>query len=127
MAQRIPNPAFRVFSVSIEDAPAGLTEDRLRELIEGAIRDTGSASVVVKPKAVPRKVTLRARHIRKAGTFPCTQKVAGIKGVGCGRSFSSEKNRDRHMDLISGIWADKTRWPNGCLDAIVTPDVRDDR
>jgi len=123
MAQRIPNPAFRVYSITIEDAPVSLTEEKLRSLIEDAIRETGTTTTVTKaPKKAARKVVLRNRHIRKAGTYPCTQ-----GGVGCGRFYGSEKQRDKHMDLVSGIWADTVRWPNGCLDAPVTPDVRDDR
>lgn len=127
MATRVPRPAFRTFAITLEGVPSTLSEDMVRKLIEGAVRDAGAVTTIAAP-AKP-KVKLRARNVRKDNRFPCTQSMTiGGKTIhGCGRTFSSEANRAKHMDLVGGIWSDKSRWPNGCLDAIVPDDLRDDR
>ena len=126
MTKRVPRPEFRAYTVTIE-MPPSVDEETTRGIIDDLVKSLGttlSSPPIVKVKT-PR---LRNRHVRKDRTFPCTKTLAlgGTVTVGCGRTFTSEKNRDRHMDP-AGIWSDTRRWPNGCLDAIVTPDLRDDR
>lgn len=124
MTKRVPRPNFETrFSVAI---PEG-TDPAVREFIEQALRE--AEALAAKPTVRAPKVRLRNRNTRKAGKWPCTQTatIGGKTIVGCGRTFGSEANRDRHMDLVKGIWSDTSRWPNGCLDAIVPENLRDDR
>ena len=124
MARRVPNPEFRTFSVTLEDAPPGLTEDMIKTILEGAVKDMGKVKVTK-----PKTVKLRNRNIRKTGGIPCTytETIGGKKVVGCGRVFATPKGYNLHMDHTGGTFADVRRWPHHCLDAILPPDLRDDR
>lgn len=128
MATRIPRPAFKTFAITLEGVPSSLSEDMVRKLIEGAVREAGTGSAtatLVKPKVAK----LRNRNARKAGAFHCDyiQTIGGVAIEGCGRVFATRKGYLNHMDHIGGTFADTRRWPNYCLDAILPPDLRDDR
>ncbi|HEY6028554.1 MAG TPA: hypothetical protein VIV09_16785 [Pseudolabrys sp.] len=128
MAKRIPHPAFRTFAVTIEGAPKGLTAEALEALVRGAVADLGK-SATVEVSAPARTAKLRNRHVRKDGRYACTQTgtIGGRIITGCGRTFATEKGLAIHMDKMAGTFSDTRRWPNGCLDAIVPDDLRDDR
>ena len=127
MARRIPNPAFRTFAITLEGVPAGLDEETIKSLIEGAVKDMGT--VAVKAPAAPKTPKLIHRHKRKADTYVCTRTatIGGVTYKGCGRSFATRRGLEIHLDDVAGTFADTRRWPNHCLDSIVDPSLRDDR
>lgn len=128
MARRVPNPGFRTFAITLEGVPATLSEEMIKSLIEGAVKDTGTA-VAVKAPPAPKKPKLIHRNKRKADSLVCTytKTIGGITYNGCGRSFATRRGLELHLDHLAGTFADKARWPNHCLDSIVDPSLRDDR
>jgi hypothetical protein len=128
VTKRIPNP-FRTYAITLEGVPAALSEEMVRHLIEDAVKDLGTTTVVAPRKPKPATTRLRNRHIRKDGKIACTRTmtIGGKTIVGCGRVFATTKGYAQHMDDIGGTFADTARWPNHCLDAILPEDLRDTR
>ena len=133
MARRI-HPTFRSLSFAIEGVPTELSDDVIKRIVEASIKEAASkaasAPPISKPVAVAIKTPkLRDRNVRKKAIFACnyTETIGGKTITGCGRTFSKERTLNAHMDHVAGIWADTVRFPHYCLDAIVTPELRDDR
>lgn len=134
MAKRIISPQFRSLSFAIEGIPSELSDDVIKRIVEASIKEATKTKPVATPPAAPVAVAiktpkLRDRNVRKRAIFACnyTETIGGKTIVGCGRTFSKERTLTAHMDHVAGIWANTVRFPHYCLDAIVTPELRDDR
>jgi hypothetical protein len=139
-------PGRRILRLEIPETPASkkLTEAEIADIIARAMAD-GTAAKATRPKkvevAIKTKPTavkvvrpaLRSRTIKTAGTFPCRRKPGvlasilwpvGVIHQGCGRTYTTEKTRDRHE---AGTGWDPVMFPHGCLDRILPAHMRDTR
>ena len=126
MARRIPHPQFRTFAITLEDVPPGVSEEMIAKLIGETVKDLGTVTTT---RPIVKTPKLIHRNSRKKGTYACTYTatIGGVEYVGCGRTFARKHGLDVHLDHVAGTFADTRRWPNYCLDSIVSSDLRDDR
>jgi hypothetical protein len=134
VAKRIVPTHFRTLAFAIEGIPEGLSDEVIKAIVAASIKEATTKAAPLTAPTAPVAVAiktpkLRDRNVRKKAIFACTytESIGGKTIVGCGRTFSKERTLTAHMDHTAGIWADTGRFPHYCLDAIVTPELRDDR